>query len=151
MVGIPKGGVRLALAAALAMTTMTAQTTLSLQQAGERDPSANFAPKLLNQTVIVRGTVNASAYHFPDHSLLAMEDGSYGTVLKVARGDVQLDAYRPGDELEVQGTVAAFIGMAVIEPARIVKLAAKPAPPPVEVPLGKLIGLRYLGRLVRVE
>jgi CheY-like chemotaxis protein len=151
MVGIRTGGVKLALVVALTCAWSPAQTNLSLQEAGARNPSANFAPTRLGERVKVRGVVNSPAYHFPNHTLLAIEDGRYGAILKVDSRDPSLDPFHPGDDLEVDGSVAAFVGMAVIQPAMIAKLGVKPAPIPVEVALGDLIGFRYLGRLVRTQ
>ncbi len=151
MVGIGTGGVRLALVLALAWSPLASQTTLSLEQAGTRDPSADFAPAHLNERVLLRGVVNSPPYHFPDHTLLAIEDGSFGAVLKVERADARLEGYRSGDELQVEGTIAAFAGLPVVLPARIVKMGVKPAPAPVDLPLRDVMSLRYLGRLVRTQ
>src|SRR4051812_42885914 len=100
MVGIRTSRVGLALVVALA-GALSAQTTLSLEQAGARNPSADFRPALLDQRIVVRGVVNAPPFHFPDHTLLTVEDGRYGAVLKVEAQDARLDAYRPGDELQI--------------------------------------------------
>src|ERR1051325_1477797 len=151
MVGIGRRGSNLAWLAALGCMSLGAQTTLSLEQAGARNPSANFSPTHLNERVIVQGVVNSRAYHFPNYTLLAIDDGSFGAVLKVDGADTRLDAYRPGDDLQVNGTVAAFVGMVVVQPAGISKLGVKPAPKPVEVPLNDLIAFRHLGRLVRTQ
>jgi GAF domain-containing protein/CheY-like chemotaxis protein len=151
MVGVAKGGIGLALLVALAAVPVAAQTPLPLKDVGARDASADFAPKFLNHRVVIRGVVNSPAFHFPDHSLLTFEDGNYGAVLRVNRGDDRLDAYHPGDEIQAVGVVAAFAGMPVVLPESIVKTGVKPAPTPIEVPLNALLGFRYLGRLVRAE
>jgi GAF domain-containing protein len=150
MVGIRTGGNRLALVLALACASGAAQTTLSLEQAGARNPSADFAPTHVKRKVLVRGVVNAPAFHFPNHTLLTIEDGDYGGVLKVEAQDTRLDSYRAGDELQVEGIVAAFVGMAVIQPSKISQIAVKPAPTPIEISLQEAMGFRYLGRLVRI-
>lgn len=137
--------------AALALAPALAQTPLTLEQAGERSPARDFAPVHNGESVAVRGVVNAPAFHFPDHTLLAIEDGKYGAILKVAAVDQRLDRFRPGDELSVRGAIAAFSGMAVIQPDAVEKIGVKAAPVPVEVGLKSLIGFRYLGRLVRTE
>src|SRR3954470_19790750 len=149
MVGIGTAGSKLTLIVALICAPIGAQTSLTLQEAVARNPAAEFRPQHLDQRVIVRGVVNAVAFHFPDHSLLAIEDGGYGAMLRVDRQDDRLDPYRPGDDLRVEGTVAVFSGMSVILPSSIARLGVKAAPAPVEVKLNDLIGFRYLGLLVR--
>jgi len=151
MAGVATGRIGVALFAALVAMPVAAQTPLSLNDVGKRDASADFAPVFLNHRVVIRGVVNSPAFHFPDHSLLTLEDGSYGAVLRVGRTDDRLDGFHPGDEIQVTGAVAAFAGMPVVQPETIVKTGVKPAPTPVEVPLSDLIGFRYLGRLVRAE
>ena len=151
MVGIPNRGWRLTLLVAWSIIPLTAQTHLSLQEAGARDSGQEYRPAHLDQTVTLRGVVNAPSFHFPDYSLLAIEDGRYGAVLKVEGEDKRLDAYRPGDEIEVTGSIAVFFGMPVIQPDSLGKVAQKQAPAPIEIKLGDLMGLRYLGRLVRTQ
>jgi GAF domain-containing protein len=151
MVGIANRCGRLTLLLAWALVPLTAQTPLSLREAGERDPGNQYSPLHLNQKVMVRGVVNAPSYNFPDYSLLAIQDGEYGAVLKVPIRDLRLDAYRPGDEIEVSGTIAVFAGMPVILPDTLGKVSQKPAPAPIEVKLADLAGFRYLGRLVRTQ
>lgn len=147
----PKSGTRAGLVFLLSGVGAFAQTPMSLEEVGARNPAAAFAPAHLNQRVLIRGVVNSPAFHFPDHSLLAIEDGAYGAVLRVVRGDDRLDSYRAGDDIQIDGAVTVFAGMAMIAPQTITKLGVKPAPTPIEVPLEGLIGFRYLGRLVRVE
>jgi GAF domain-containing protein/CheY-like chemotaxis protein len=130
---------------------LAAQTPLSLQEEAARNPGQEYRPVHIGQKVVLRGVVNAPSYHFPDYSLLAIEDGQSGAILKVVRQDQRLDAYRPGDEVEVTGTVAMFAGMPVLLPDSVGKVAQKPAPAPIEVKLEDLAGFRYLGRLVRTE
>src|SRR4051794_31141298 len=114
MVGSGTSLKRLTVLVALACAPLRAQPTLTLQEVGVRNAAAEFLPKYLDQRVVVRGIVNSAAFHFPDHSLLAIDDGDYGAILRVKREDARLDPYRPGNELQVQGTVAVFAGMAVI-------------------------------------
>src|SRR5262249_39742197 len=127
------------------------QTTLSLQKVGERDPNAGYQPAHLNQQVVVQGIVNTPVFDFTDHKLLAIGDGSYGALLRVASGDSSLDRFRPGDDLQVQGTIAAFAGVPVIVPSAVARVGRKTAPAPMDVPLADLMSFRYLGCLVRTE
>jgi CheY-like chemotaxis protein len=151
MVGFPSRGKRLILLAAAFCCTLAGQNTLTLQQVGARNPSAGYLPSHLNEQVVVQGTVNTPLLNFTDHKLLAIDDGSYGAVLRVTPGDEVLDRYRPGDDVQVQGTVAAFAGMPVIVPSAVVRVGRKPAPAPIDVPFADLVGFRHLGRLVRTE
>src|SRR5438128_9302054 len=114
MVGVRTGCARLTAAVAIVCASLEAQSTLSLEQVGARNPSAEYQPAHLNERVLVRGVVNSRPIHFPDHTLLGIEDGSYGALLKVGARDPGLEAYQPGDDVQVEGTVAAFVGMAVI-------------------------------------
>src|ERR1051325_1842166 len=99
MVGIRTGRGKLALVAALVCSPLAAQKPLSLEEAGARDPSANFLPLHRGEAVIIRGVVNSFAYRFPDYTLLAVDDGSYGAVLRSNSLDSRLNEYRPGDEI----------------------------------------------------
>lgn len=151
MAGISKGRGKLALLAALACAPLSAQVSLSLEEIGARDPRAEYRPSRLDQRVLARGIVNSLAFHFPDHTLLAIEDGSFGAVIRVPRDDLRLEPFRPGDEVQVDGTVASFFGMPAILPRSVSKIGSKPAPVPLEVPVNDLVGFRYLGRLVRAR
>jgi hypothetical protein len=134
--------------------TLSAQTRLTLQQAGSRNQAPDFAPARVGDNVILRGVVNAPAIRFavpPEYKLLAIEDGDYGAVLKVTGSGTSLDAFQPGDDIEVRGVVEAFQGMPVIVPSQI-ELKGRRAPPaPIAVSSAALESHRYLGRLVRTE
>jgi CheY-like chemotaxis protein len=151
MAGIRTGRDKLALILALACAQLAAETPLSLEEVGARDAASEFRPKHAGERVVIRGIVNSVAFHFPDHTLLAIEDGSHGAILRVARDDLRLEPFRPGDDLQVEGRIEAADGMPVVVPASIVKHGVKPAPAPVEVPVANLVGFRYLGRLVRTR
>jgi CheY-like chemotaxis protein len=151
MVGIRNRRWGLTLFLAWSIVPLAAQPRLSLQEVGARDPRSEYRPVHLDQKVVLRGVVNAPSFHFPDYSLLAIEDGQDGAVLKVTGRDQRLDTCRPGDEIEVSGSVAVFAGMPVVVPDTVVKVAQKPAPAPVEVKLADLAGFRHLGRLVRTQ
>jgi hypothetical protein len=149
MVGIRTGRNRLAVLLAFACLRLAGQTALSLEQVGARNSSEDFRPARESERVAIRGIVNSPAFHFPDHTLLAIEDGSFGAMLRVPRGDDRLDVYHPGDELQVDGVVGVFAGMPVVQPTAISKRGIRPAPAPIDVPLDRLLGFRYLGRIVR--
>ena len=128
-----------------------AQPQMSLSEVGKRNPAELYRPVHLGQQVVVRGVVSGPAFRFPDYTLLAMQDSEYGAVLQVPGDDRQLDQYRAGDDLEVDGKVSALAGMVVIQPASIVVRGRKPAPSPVDVTIEELEGFRHLGRLVRTD
>lgn len=139
-----------AVAAALVWLPAMAQTTLPLDVAGARNPT-DFRPVHAGEKVQVEGVVGAPAAHFSSRNTLAIQDGAAGIFLETAPGDTSLDALPPGDRLQVQGTVRASYGMAVIVPERIAVLNRQAAPAPAQVPLADLQTFRYLGRLVLTE
>src|SRR5262245_55848842 len=96
----------------------SADNRISLQELGSRT-TQDHIPRLVGQRVSVRGVVNASAFHFTDYNLLAIEDQSWGGLLKVVAGDSWLDRFKPGDEIEARGQVAVQYGMPVLIPERI--------------------------------
>ena len=88
-----------------------AQSQFTLSEVGARDSAAGFAPFHAGRSVVVRGVVNAPAFHFPDYSLLSIEDGQHAAVLYSLGANSRLDAYQPGDEIQVVGTVTGLAGM----------------------------------------
>jgi GAF domain-containing protein/CheY-like chemotaxis protein len=128
----------------------SAQNQLTLEQAAQRRPG-DFTAVYLNAQVVLRGTVNAEPFHFPDQTEVSMDDGKWGALLRVEKGDSRLDALRPGDNLEVEGKVVQPSGMTMIAPSRIQTLGRSAAPTPIKVSAAELQSLRYLGRLVRIE
>ncbi len=147
-------GYALALAA-LASVPAAAQTRFTLQEFGARKVRSDYSPVHLNEQAVIRGVVSAHAFHFPDYTLLGIQDEAGGAVLEVDAEDRRLDALRPGDEIEAQGVVAHKGGTVTLRVAQITPLGRKPAPEPVFVPERDLRtlpqALQYLGRLVRTE
>ena len=126
-----------------------AQISLSPKQASARKPP-EYTPAYASQTVVVRGQVAAGAYHFLGYTQLAIQDDG-GLLIDVPGEDSRLDIFRPGDRVEVSGTVLARAGMPVIRPGTIRLLEHVQPPAPLNVPLKDLIGFRYLGQLVQTE
>ena len=124
------------------------QSRLSLAQAAARKPP-DYTAVHLDQTVTVRGVVNAAPFHFPGYTVASLEDNAAGGALWVSNGDTRLDALRPGDELEVTGKVMMLAGMAVIAPSSLATVGHHSAPSPAEVPVSGLQNFSVLGRLVR--
>ena len=157
MAGSPRPGcVRRAGRAALALLALVSAsaraqtTTLKLEDVNVRN-SLNFAPKHEGEKVTVTGTVNASPFHFPAYSLLTLEAPGFGAVLRVMDRDARLDAFKPGDEIQVDGTIDVFAGMAVIAPEKISRIGPKPPPAPQDLSVAELQSNQYLGRLVRTK
>jgi GAF domain-containing protein/CheY-like chemotaxis protein len=126
------------------------QTRISLAQLGLR-ASPNYSPAYLDQQVVVRGVVSAPAFHFQEYTMLALQDGRNGGVLKVPVADHSLNGHRPGDEIEVQGTVSVQYGMTMLQPERITVVDHKPPPQPKDLSPGELQGTAHLGELVRTQ
>jgi GAF domain-containing protein/CheY-like chemotaxis protein len=139
-------------AACVALTHFPAraQTQLSLSELGKRK-SADFSPLHVGQKVAVRGIVALPAFHFPQYTLLAIEDGRAGAVLKLPSTDVLLDQLSPGDEIDVQGEVVAQNGMAMLTPENVDIRGKKPLPVPADMSIAQMQRGNTLGRLARVE
>ena len=156
MVGSPRrkwvsraGRLRLALFAGVVCLRLSAQSPLGIRDVNVRDPGAAFAPLHLQQKASFSAVVNAPPFHFPTYTLLTMEAGGFGAVVRVADRDTRLDSFSSGDEVRVEGTIQAFAGMAVVVPDKIAKMGEKPAPVPPELSVEDLQSNKYLGRLVR--
>jgi len=122
-----------------------------LKDVNARDGAPDFAPSLVHHKVTVTGTVNSQPFRFPNHTLLALQEGDYGAIVKVPAADGKLDKFKPGDRVTVTGTINQFAGMPVIEPERIDGLGEVTAPLAKNVSLTDLQKGRYLGVLVRAE
>jgi GAF domain-containing protein/CheY-like chemotaxis protein len=122
--------------------------SLSLQEVGRRT-GPDLVPVHLNEKVMVQGVVNATAYHFPEYSVLAIQDdkGSAAVLKSLTPGN-RLDAFHPGDEIEAQGTVTFYAGAVTIVPDAIQVLGPKPPPVPFEISIHDLQNVAYQGRLV---
>ncbi|HUP03460.1 MAG TPA: GAF domain-containing protein [Bryobacteraceae bacterium] len=144
----------LAVLACLPCPPAGAQTELSLAELGAREAKPDYAPIHLGQRATVRGVVSARAFHFPEYTLLAIQEGGRGGIIEAERGDDRLDGFAPGDEVLAEGVVDNIAGTPALVPDRINTLAKRAAPMPVEVPVEALVdfpgNLVYLGRLVRV-
>jgi GAF domain-containing protein/CheY-like chemotaxis protein len=143
-------GVVLGALVALGCTSLRAQIRISLSQLGFRT-SPDFSATYAGQKVIVRGVVSTPAFHFSAYSTLAIQDGRNGGVLKVALPDSSLDRYRPGEEIEAQGTVVMQFGMTMVEPERITVLGRTSPPQPKDFSTRELQSTVHLGELVRIQ
>jgi len=144
-------GAVLAAMAVLLWHPAAAQTArTALADVNRRSPP-NQIPALEGKNVKVRGVVNAPAFHFPNYNLLGIQDGLAGVVLQVEERDPRLDAFHPGDILEVDGAVANLAGAVTIVPARITVAGYGDSPAAVTANAQDLWTGRFLGLLVRTE
>jgi GAF domain-containing protein/CheY-like chemotaxis protein len=137
-----------ALTAACLCLPGKSQTHLSLAELAARK-APDYSAVHLDQPVTVQGVVGASAFHFPDYTVLALEDGPAGGVLELPRSDNRLDAFHPGDEIQATGTVAMLAGMVVVQPSSVTTLSHRDPPSPADFPLAGIQTFTRLGRLVR--
>ncbi|HXB68400.1 MAG TPA: GAF domain-containing protein [Candidatus Acidoferrales bacterium] len=157
MVAIPKSvgvgrclGMALGLCLALASLPVAGQTKLSFDQLESRK-QPDFTPLYEGRSVSVRGVVATGAYRVPGYTLLGIQDPAGGGVLQLPLGNMQLYSYHPGDELQVEGTVSSLFGAVTVVPTRIAVVDRKRAPEALQVPVRELMGIRYIGMLVRTE
>ena len=140
--------------AALACFQAFSQTRLSLEEMGARGAQPDYLPAHRGERVVVRGVVSARAFHFPEYTLLAIQAAVGGGALRAGKGDLKLDAFVPGDDVEAEGVVDGLAGMPVLTADRIGALGRADPPAPIDVPLGSILNfpgnVRFLGRLVRV-
>ena len=138
------------LAAAGLAAPARGQTRLTLTQVGARS-GPDYMPSHAGENVIVRGVVNAEAFHFPEYTIVAIEDGKAGAILQVTPPDNRLDELLPGQQIEVAGTVGSLAGMPAIRPSSINTVGRQQPPEPLTALLLDLQNLAYIGRLVRTE
>jgi len=129
---------------------LVAQKRLSLTDLAKRN-AGDSAPVYLRQEVIVRGVISAPVFHVLDYLLLAIQDERSGGILKMPQPDTIFNGLRPGDDVEVQGTVAMQYGLPVVVPDSIVVQGHGKPPEPIRVSPSDLESFTYLGRLVRIE
>lgn len=140
----------LGLAASVFCLRAAEPVSLSLQEVSRR--AADFTPVHLDARVVVRGIVSAPAFHFPQYSILAIQDDrGRATVLKVLSADTRLDASHPGDEVEAQGTVTFFNGDLCIVTDVLQVLGRKTPPTPIDLSIAELQNVNYQGRLVHIS
>ena len=158
MVGCPASG-RLKLVGAVGMALLVASPllsavdvlSLSLRDLNSRKPP-DYTATYLGRKVRVRGTVNAEPYRFSPFTALGIQNSQdAGAVLTVGADDNRLEGYRPGEELEVVGTVGFVAGMVSVQPDTIQRLGRKAPPVPLNLTPQDLQNPEYLGRLVHVK
>ncbi len=124
---------------------------LTLREVNARK-GPDFNSVYAGKRVKISGVVNSDTYHFPQFTALGMQDSNDGgAILTVPANDNRLEAYQPGEELEVVGTVIFNSGVVTVQPETVVTLSRKPVPQPEAVSPREAQEPRYLGRLIRVK
>ena len=139
-----------ALAIGLALASaVTAQTRLSLQQAGSRI-APDFIPAYEGQEVVVSGQISAPAILITDSYYLPIQDDAqYGLMLQGAES--KFKDLAPGDWIEAQGTIVRRGGRPLLVPRQIQRQSHTDPPAPRRSRPEELLSFRYLGVLVTTE
>ncbi len=140
----------LGLTGTLACLRGAAPTPLSLTEVGRRVP-ADLTAAHLDEKVVVRGVVNAPAYHFPLYTILALQDEHGATALKTLTPDTRLDGFHAGDEVVAQGTVSFYAGSITVVPDVLNVVSRQAPPPPAEVSVADLLNGKFQNRLIHMS
>jgi hypothetical protein len=129
--------------------TLTAQTRLTLQQAGSR-MAPDWTPVYDGKEVTVSGQVSAPPIWVSESLFLAIQDqAGYGLILEGS--EKQFRDFAPGDWVESEGSISRHAGLAVLVP-RTLRRTGHAAPPVAKIlRLSDLASVRYLGVLVTTE
>jgi len=112
----------------------------------------DYSSDRLGHKVVVSGSVNARAYHFPNYTILTIDDGVNGGALEVlGTSDNRLDVFQPGDDVTASGTVSQVAGMTTLIVDRINLAGHRTAAAPIPVSVTDIWSFDYLSRLVRVR
>jgi GAF domain-containing protein/CheY-like chemotaxis protein len=125
------------------------QTTHSLAEINARR-TTDFGPRLEGETVVVRGVVSSEPIRFPYFTHLAIQDHA-GNGLVLEGAATKFAQLRPGNLVEVRGTVSKRAGLPVVLPAALEILSRGPAPEPRPMHVANIQSLRHLGLLVVTE
>jgi signal transduction histidine kinase/CheY-like chemotaxis protein len=127
----------------------TAQTKITLQQAGSR-VAPDFVPKYEGEEVLVSGQVSAPPIWIADSSYLAIQDAdAYGLLLQGTMA--QFRGLVPGDWVEAQGLLARRGGRPTLLPRDVRRIGHENPPAPKVLKPGELASFRYLGVLVTTD
>jgi signal transduction histidine kinase/ActR/RegA family two-component response regulator len=131
------------------LLSVSAQTRLTLQQAGSRTPP-DWTPTYETQNVTVTGQVSVRPIWASDSYYVAIQDDAgYGLILQ---GNIsQFQSMEPGDWVEVKGMIVRRGGRPVLLPADIRKFGHAAPPTPKIVKTADLSSFRYIGVLVTTE
>ncbi len=127
----------------------SAQTRLSLEQAGSRVPP-DFVPAYEGKEIVVGGQVSSRPIVVTDSFYLPIQDDAqYGLVLQGA--EWRFRGLEPGDWVEAQGTLVRRGGRPVLVPRDIRRQGHTDPPKPRVSRPEELASFRYLGVLVTTE
>ena len=129
--------------------SLSAQTRLTLQQAGSR-MAPDWTPVYDGKEVLVSGQVSAAPVWVSESLYLAIQDqAGYGLLLEGS--ERQFRDFAPGDWVESQGPIARHAGLAVLIP-RTLRRTSRAEPPAAKILRpSELASFRYLGVLVTTE
>jgi signal transduction histidine kinase len=138
-----------ALAMAVFALAASAQTRITLEQAGQRT-APDWTPTWEGKDVVVSGQASMRPLWVAGAQYLPVQDGTANGLL--LQGTVQqFEKIEPGDWVEAQGVIAKRGGLPVLQ-AREIRLLSHGAPPvPRALRLVELATFRYLGVLVTTE
>jgi signal transduction histidine kinase/CheY-like chemotaxis protein len=128
---------------------LSAQTPLSLQQAGSR-LAPDWTPVYEGKDVVVTGQVSSRPLWASESLYLPIQDRTnYGLLLEGS--ERQFQDVVPGDWVEAQGTIARHAGLAVLM-CRGIQRVTHAAPPAAKaLRPSDLASFRYLGVLIATE
>ena len=135
---------------ALLVSGAAAAQGLTTLEAVSARRSVDYAPVLDGKAVLVAGVVSAPPIHFAGYSQLAIQNEA-GHGLTLEGLPAQFEKLRPGDRIEVQGTVSQRGGLPVTTPARIRWISRGTAPAPLSVTVAELRSFERMGALVTVD
>lgn len=128
---------------------LSAQTPLTLAQAGERAASSG-QPVHQGKDVVVRGVVSFQPVRFAEFTHLSLQD-ERGHGLVVEAQDFMFEKVTAGDHVEVRGIVAVRDGLPVIQPAELRTLGHSTPPAPLPRRVAQLQNAASTGIVAVVE
>ena len=143
-------GLALLLLALLASRSGLAQAALSLRELNSRS-LGDYGAVHARQDVSIRGTVNAPPFHFPEYTVLTIQDGAAGAALHTPVTSTILNTFLPGDMVEASGSVITLGGMVMVDVERVKRTLRAAGFQPAAAPLEDLEQFPMLGRLVRAR
>jgi GAF domain-containing protein len=143
-------GLALLLLALPASRSGLAQTALTLGQFNARTPR-DYGAVHARQEVSIRGTVNAPPFHFPEYTILTIQDDASGAALHTPVNSTLLDGFLPGDVVEASGSVITLGGMVMVDVGRAKKVLRAAGLHAASTTLEDLRQFSTLGRLVRAK
>jgi len=98
-----------------------AQAILTLDDLNTRNPK-DYSAAHAGEEVTVRGTLNAPPFHFPEYTVVTIQEGHAGAALHTLQTSAMLDGYQPGDMVEATGSVIVVAGMVMVDVERATRV-----------------------------